>query len=63
MYENKRPYQYMEARTATGPDGPIPRFVINVGPADRLRHDALTNILELLEGRYKLAETVLFHRA
>lgn len=61
--EDRRLYQYMEARTKTDPTkGRISRFVINVGPADRVRHDALTNILELLEGRYKLAETVLFHR-
>ena len=62
LYEDKRLYQYMEARRRTGQDGSESRFVINVGPADRVRHDALTNILELLEGRYKLAETVLFHR-
>ena len=63
LYEDKRLYQYMEARTKTGSDKrTISRFVINVGQADRIRHDALTNILELLENRYKLAETVLFHR-
>lgn len=63
MYEDKRLYQYMEARTKTdSTKGQISSFVINVGSADRVRHDALTNILELLEGRYKLAETVLFHR-
>jgi hypothetical protein len=39
-----------------------PCFVINVGGGERIRHDALTDILELLNARYKLAETVLFHR-
>ena len=39
-----------------------PRFVINVGASEKIRHDALTDILELLNARYKLAETVLFHR-
>lgn len=63
LNEDKRLYQYMEARTKADPaNGPMSRFVINIGAADKIRHDALTNILELLEGRYKLAETVLFHR-
>ena len=70
LYEDTRIYQYMEARrkcsedTRTFKDG-TPRdleFVINVGAGEKIRHDALTSILELLEGRYKLAETVLFHR-
>jgi len=39
-----------------------PQFVINVGAREKIRHDALTDILELLTARYKLAETVLFHR-
>ena len=39
-----------------------PRFVINVRASEKIRHDALTDILELLNARYKLAETVLFHR-
>ena len=53
LYEDKRLYQYMEARERIDQSGSESRFVINVGPADRVRHDALTNILELLEGRYK----------
>ena len=70
LYEDTRIYQYMEARQKSpGQPGKLtdgtPRdleFVINVGSAEKIRHDALTSILELLEGRYKLAETVLFHR-
>ena len=63
LTEDKRLYQYMEVRISKDrkPEA-IPSFVINVGAADKIRHDALTNILELLEARYKLAETVLFHR-
>ena len=37
--------------------------MINVGSGEKIRHDALTSILQLLEARYELAETVLFHRA
>lgn len=62
-FEDKRLYQYMEVRRPTGKAGhDDARFIINVGPGNRIRHDAITSILELLEARYKLAETVLFHR-
>lgn len=59
MFEDTRLYQYMEVREHAEQGK---RFVINAGRDDRIRHDAFTNILELLEARYKLAETVLFHR-
>ncbi|MGA9390271.1 MAG: HD domain-containing protein [Candidatus Sulfotelmatobacter sp.] len=65
LYFDKRIYQYMEVRcpaVTQGGDGAA-QFVINVRSAERIRHDALTDILELLNARYKLAETVLFHRA
>ena len=68
LYHDKRLYQYMEIRKevrSRGSDdgtGEQPRFVIDVGPSEKIRHDALTDILELLNARYKLAETVLFHR-
>lgn len=70
LYVDTRIYQYMEARREKSEqaesfgDG-TPKnlqFVINIGSGEKIRHDALTSILELLEGRYKLAETVLFHR-
>jgi HD superfamily phosphohydrolase len=64
LYFDMRLYQYMEVRQRIVPrDGDTaPRFVINVGASEKIRHDALTDILELLNARYKLAETVLFHR-
>lgn len=64
MTEDRRLYQYMEVRAPhqSYTDKATQQFVINVGPDQKLRHDALTCIFELLEGRYKLAETVLFHR-
>jgi HD superfamily phosphohydrolase len=63
LYYDMRLYQYMEVRrrgTAVG-NGEA-QFFINVGASSKIRHDALTDILELLNARYKLAETVLFHR-
>ena len=64
LYCDKRLYQYMEVRKLVRPgaDDEAPKFVVNVGASERIRHDALTDILELLNARYKLAETVLFHR-
>lgn len=61
LYNDKRLYQYMEVRQISG-GGAEPKFVINVGATDKVRHDAITDILVLLNARYKLAETVLFHR-
>ena len=74
LYEDMRIYQYMEARRDVRQEHPQPdvstpsrstglKFVINIGSGGRIRHDALTLILQLLEARYELAETVLFHRA
>lgn len=63
LYYDMRLYQYMEVRrpgTAVG-NGEA-QFFINVRASSKIRHDALTDILELLNARYKLAETVLFHR-
>jgi HD superfamily phosphohydrolase len=67
LFDDQRLYDYMEARGSERPDpekGKIVRreFVINVGQPKKVRHDALTSILDLLEARYRLAETVLFHR-
>ena len=62
LYEDARLYQYMETRERGKRDSPERRFVINVGASEKIRHDALTSILDLLSSRYKLAETVLFHR-
>jgi HD superfamily phosphohydrolase len=59
--------QYMEIRrggeghgTAVGSS--TDKFVISLGKRPKLRTDAISNILDLLEWRYSLAETVLFHR-
>ncbi|HEX4058121.1 MAG TPA: hypothetical protein VHX87_07380, partial [Galbitalea sp.] len=37
-------------------------LVLNLGAGDRIRTDAVTAVLELLESRYQLAEIALFHR-
>jgi HD superfamily phosphohydrolase len=58
-YYEKRLFQYMEIRKDS--DGQ-PRFVISLGEKSRLKTDAISAILDLLECRYQLAEAVLFHR-
>lgn len=62
--EDPRLYHYMEVRSNESDSGDLSgqKFVINIGQSTSPRHDAITNILDLLESRYKLAETVLFHR-
>jgi len=63
LYYDMRLYQYMEVRRPIADQGGAePEFFINVRSSNKIRHDALTDILELLNARYKLAETVLFHR-
>ena len=59
--EDKRLYQYMEVLSE---DEKLMnyKFVVNGGNDGNIRHDALTCIMELLDYRYKLTETVLFHR-
>jgi HD superfamily phosphohydrolase len=59
--------QYMEIRR--GGDGrglaqpsAADNFVISLGRRPKIRTDAISHILDLLEWRYSLAETVLFHR-
>jgi HD superfamily phosphohydrolase len=58
-YYEKRLFQYMEIRQ--NPDGK-PKFLISLGEKSRLKTDAISAILDLLESRYQLAESVLFHR-
>ncbi|MBV6457446.1 MAG: hypothetical protein HONBIEJF_00555 [Fimbriimonadaceae bacterium] len=66
-----RVFHYMEIRSDPGDTSqaigamvdPRDRFVINLGRYPRLRTDAVSLILELLESRYNLAEAVLFHRS
>lgn len=38
------------------------KFVVNLGRSPKIRTDGVSAILELLEWRYQLAETALFHR-
>ena len=56
---DERLLQYMEVRTARGSSD---RFVISTGKRPKIRTDAISAILEVLESRYQLAESVLFHR-
>jgi HD superfamily phosphohydrolase len=59
QYVDERLFQYMEIRKdAKGEDC----FVVSLGQRPKLRTDAISAILRLLESRYELAETVLFHR-
>jgi HD superfamily phosphohydrolase len=67
-----RIFQYMEIRRPRKngglPNGtePVPhpddRFVLSLGEKTKIRTDGVSAILGLLEWRYELAETVLFHR-
>lgn len=59
QYFDQRIFQYMEIREDR--DG-VQKFIINLGSRPKLRTDAVTAILRLLETRYELAESVLFHR-
>lgn len=52
--------QYMEIRK--GESAQEDRFVISLGKRPKIRTDAISAILDLLEWRYQLAESVLFHR-
>lgn len=51
--------QYMEVRNVPSRSD---CFVISTGKRPKIRTDAISAILELLESRYHLAESVLFHR-
>jgi hypothetical protein len=55
---DERILQYMEIRRS----GNIDHFVISLGRRPKIRTDAVSAILGLLESRYELAESVLFHR-
>jgi HD superfamily phosphohydrolase len=67
---DERLLQYMQIRTPRGPnsvsDKPAPTsrdmFVVSLGDRPKIRTDAVSEILGLLEWRYQLAESVLFHR-
>ena len=62
---DERILQYMELRSNPGGGGAGANrctFVISLGRRPKIRTDAVSAILELLEWRYQLAESVLFHR-
>lgn len=54
--------EYMEVRRREAGTELDRRLVINLRGAHRVRTDAVTAILDLLESRYQLAEIALFHR-
>jgi uncharacterized protein len=58
---DQRLLSYMEIRARIGNERDT-RLVINLRGGRRLRTDAVTAILDLLESRYQLAEIALFHR-
>lgn len=65
---DERILQYLELR-GTEKDiysqpvaSPSDRIVVSLGRRPKIRTDAVSSILELLESRYQLAESVLFHR-
>ncbi len=61
---DERILQYMEIRSAKGGSSPAPsdQYCVSLGRRPKIRTDAVSAILELLEWRYQLAESVLFHR-
>lgn len=62
---DERILQYMEIRGVSKSvkrRAPEDKFVISLGKSPKIRTDAVSAILELLESRYSFAETVLFHR-
>jgi HD superfamily phosphohydrolase len=63
---DERLLQYMEIRKRPGTSSHNGQssysFVISLGRRPKIRTDAISNILELLEWRYQLAESALFHR-
>lgn len=54
--------EYVEIRASEGVDGREAKLVINLRSGHRIRTDAVTAILDLLESRYQLSEIALFHR-
>jgi HD superfamily phosphohydrolase len=59
QYYDRRLLQYMEVRQD---DDGNDQFLVSLGRRPKIRTDAISAILRLLESRYELAETVLFHR-
>ena len=56
---DRRLFEYMQIRCH--PTTNVPQFVISYGERNRPKRDAISSILDLLEARYNLGESVLFH--
>lgn len=56
---DRRLFEYMQIRCDARNN--IPQFVLSYGERKRPKRDVVSSILELLEARYNLGETVLFH--
>jgi len=56
---DRRIFQYMQIRYDTNNK---PTFVISLGTPPKVRTDAVSEIIKLLESRYSLSESVIFHR-
>ncbi len=56
---DRRLFEYMEIRCDARNNSP--QLVISYGQRSRPKRDAISSILELLESRYNLGESVLFH--
>jgi len=56
---DRRLFEYMQIRCH--PTAGAPQFVISYGERTRPKRDAISSILDLLEARYNLGESVLFH--
>jgi HD superfamily phosphohydrolase len=54
--------EYLEIRTRTKGTEKTSQLAINLRSGNRVRTDAATGILDLLESRYQLFEIALFHR-
>jgi hypothetical protein len=61
-YLDTRLFEYIEVRKRETEQGSESRLVINLRGGNKVRTDAVTGILDLLESRYQLFEIALFHR-
>src|SRR5207244_2669309 len=61
-YFDRRLLEYLEIRARLRGATPEHRLVINLKGGIRPRPDAITAVIDLLESRYQLSETALFHR-
>jgi HD superfamily phosphohydrolase len=62
MYFEKRLFQYFELWRDSHRSTNQSHFVVALGEPPKFRSDAISIILQLLESRYHLSESVLYHR-